>query len=105
MPGWLLTGRLLARCGIAGATVGSVARNDCWKSPGQLVYAQTMDKLRGIIRLILWAAAAAFAAIRVGTADVFILGAIEGLMVLIAAFVAHKTLDLIFPQKRPPVDQ
>ena len=72
---------------------------------GQLVYAQTMDKLRGIIRLILWAAAAAFAAIRVGTADVFILGAIEGLMVLIAAFVAHKTLDLIFPQKRPPVDQ
>lgn len=70
-----------------------------------MVYAEVMDKFRGIINLILWAAAAAFAAFRVGTSDVFMLGAIEGLMVLIAAFVAHKTLDLIFPQKRPPVDQ
>lgn len=70
-----------------------------------MVYAVPMSKHRGIINLVIWAAAAAFAAIRVGNSDVFLLGAIEGLMVLIAAFVAHKTLDLIFPPKRPPVDQ
>ena len=64
-----------------------------------------MDKFRGIMNLILWAAAAAFAAFRVGTSDVFMLGAIEGLMVLIAAFVANKTLDLLFLQKRPPIGQ
>ena len=33
------------------------------------------------------------------------LGAIEGLMLLIAAFVAHKTLDLVFPPDRPNADQ
>jgi hypothetical protein len=71
----------------------------------QLVYAVVMNRYRGFINLIIWAGAAAFAAIRVGNSDVFLLGAIEGLMVLIAAFVAHKTLDLIFPPKRPPVDQ
>jgi len=70
-----------------------------------LVYAVCMDKFRGLINIILWAAAAAFAAFRVGDSEVFLLGAIEGLMVLIAAFVGHKTLDLIFPPKRPPVDQ
>jgi len=70
-----------------------------------MVYATFMNKYRGFINLIIWAAAAAIAAIRVGNSDVFLLGAIEGLMVLIAAFVAHKTLDLIFPAKRPPVDQ
>jgi len=70
-----------------------------------MVYALAMEKYRGFIRIILWAAAAAFAALRVGTSDVFILGAIEGLMVLIAAFVAHKTLDLLFPPKQPSVDE
>lgn len=70
-----------------------------------MVYVELMEKFRGIINLVIWAAAAAFAALRVGTSEVFMLGAIEGLMVLIAAFVAHKTLDLIFPAKRPPVDQ
>ena len=64
-----------------------------------------MEKYRGVLNIIIWGAAAAFAAFRIGSADVFILGVIEGLMVLIAAFVAHKTLDLPFPQKRPPVDQ
>ena len=33
------------------------------------------------------------------------LGAIEGLMLLIAAFVAHKTLDLVFPPDRSDTDQ
>lgn len=70
-----------------------------------MVYDTAMDKYRGFIRIILWAAAAAFAALRVGTSEVFILGAIEGLMVLIAAFVAHKTLDLLFPPQQPPVDE
>ena len=64
-----------------------------------------MEKYRGFINIALWAAAAGFAALRVGNSDVFILGAIEGLMVLIAAFVAHKTLDLLFPPKQPPVDE
>ena len=81
------------------------AGNGLWKLSCQMVYSDEMEKFRGIINLVIWAAAAAFAAFRVGTSDVFMLGVIEGLMVLIAAFVAHKTLDLIFPQKRPPVDQ
>ena len=70
-----------------------------------MVYAFAMDKYRGFINIILWVVAAAFAAFRVGTSDVFILGAIEGLMVLIAAFVAHKTLDLLFPPKQTSVDE
>lgn len=70
-----------------------------------MVYDLAMDKYRGFINIILWATAAAFAVWRVGNAEVFILGAIEGLMVLIAAFVAHKTLDLLFPPKQPSVDE
>ena len=76
-----------------------------WKRYAVSSYASVMEKYRGILNIILWAAAAAFAAFRIGTAEVFILGAIEGLMVLIAAFVAHKTLDLLFPPKRPHPDQ
>jgi len=64
-----------------------------------------MQKYRGILNIALWAIAAAFAASRIVMADKFMLGAIEGLMVLIAAFVAHKTLDLIFPPDRPKADQ
>ena len=52
-----------------------------------------MKKFRNIIDLAIWALAAAFAAFRIGTSDAFIVGMIEGLMVLIVAFVAHKTLD------------
>ena len=54
-----------------------------------------MKKFRNIIDLAIWALAAAFAAFRIGTSDAFIVGMIEGLMVLIVAFVAHKTLDLL----------
>lgn len=64
-----------------------------------------MQKFRGIFNIVMWAGAAAFAAFRIGTAEMFMLGAIEGLMVLIAAFVAHKTLDLIIPPDRPRADQ
>ena len=70
-----------------------------------MVYAFAMDKYRGFINIMLWVVAAAFAAFRVGTSDVFILGAIEGLMGLIAAFVAHKTLDLLFPPKQTSADE
>ena len=58
-------------------------------------YARNMEKFRTVIHLAIWASAAAFAAFRIGTSDAFMLGMIEGLMVLIAAFVAHKTLDLL----------
>ena len=58
-------------------------------------YAFAMGKFRTVIHLAIWASAAAFAAFRIGTGDTFMLGMIEGLMVLIAAFVAHKTLDLL----------
>ena len=58
-------------------------------------YDFTMEKFRTFIHLAIWASAAAFAAFRIGTSDAFIVGMIEGLMVLIVAFVAHKTLDLL----------
>ncbi|MGC6452639.1 MAG: hypothetical protein ACON31_01870 [Candidatus Puniceispirillaceae bacterium] len=60
-----------------------------------------MNQYRNVINLVIWAAAAAFAAYRIGTSAAFMLGLIEGLMVLIAAFVAHKTLDLLIPPARP----
>ena len=47
-----------------------------------------------VIHLVIWASAAGFA-FRIGNSDAFIIGMIEGLMILIAAFVAHKTLDLV----------
>lgn len=60
-----------------------------------------MSQYRNIINMVIWAAAAAFAAYRIGTSPAFMLGLIEALMVLIAAFVAHKTLDLLIPLARP----
>ena len=54
-----------------------------------------MKRFRTVIVFAIWASAAAFAAFRIGTSDAFIVGMIEGLMVLIVAFVAHKTLDLL----------
>ena len=54
-----------------------------------------MEKFRTVINLAIWATAAAFAAFRIGTSDALMVGMIEGLMVLIVAFVAHKTLDLL----------
>jgi hypothetical protein len=64
-----------------------------------------MNQYRNIINLVIWAAAAAFAAFRIGTSASFMLGLIEGLMVLIAAFVAHKTLDLLIPPARQNDEQ
>ena len=58
-------------------------------------YGFPMEKFRTVINLAIWVTAAAFAAFRIGTSDALIVGMIEGLMVLIAAFVAHKTLDLL----------
>ena len=58
-------------------------------------YDFTMEKFRTVFHLAIWASAAAFAAFRIGTSDAFMLGMIEGLMVLIVSFVAHKTLDLL----------
>jgi len=61
-----------------------------------------MSQYRNLINLVIWAAAAGLAAYRIGTGATFMLGAIEGLMVLIAAFVAHKTLDLLIPPPSRP---
>ncbi len=58
-------------------------------------YGFPMEKFRTVINLAIWATAASFAAFRIGTSDAFMVGMIEGLMVLIAAFVACKTLDLL----------
>ena len=58
-------------------------------------YGFTMEKFRTVIHLAIWGSAAAFAAFRIGTSDAFMFGMIEGFMLLIAAFVAHKTLDLL----------
>ncbi len=58
-------------------------------------YGFPMKKFRTVVVFAIWALAAAFAAFRIGTSDAFMLGMIEGLMVLIVAFVAHKTLDLL----------
>ena len=58
-------------------------------------YGFPMEKFRTVINLAIWATAAAFAAFRIGTSNALMVGMIEGLMVLIVAFVAHKTLDLL----------
>ena len=58
-------------------------------------YGFPMEKFRTVIVFAIWATAAAFAAFRIGTSDAFMVGMIEGVIVLIVAFVAHKTLDLL----------
>ena len=58
-------------------------------------YGFPMEKFRTVIVFAIWATAAAFAAFRIGTTDAFMVGMIEGVIVLIVAFVAHKTLDLL----------
>ena len=58
-------------------------------------YGFPMEKFRAVINLAIWATAAAIAAFRIGTSDALMVGMIEGLMVLIVAFVAHRTLDLL----------
>lgn len=54
-----------------------------------------MKQFRSYLSIAIWIAAAGFAVYRVATAASIMLGVIEGLMVLIAAFVANKTLDLV----------
>ena len=54
-----------------------------------------MKQVRSYLSIAIWIAATAFAAYRVATAPSIMLGLIEGLMVLIAAFVANKTLELV----------
>ena len=58
-------------------------------------YGFPMEKFRTVIDFAIWATAAAFAAFRIGSSDALMIGMIEGLMVFIVAFVAHKTLDLL----------
>ena len=54
-----------------------------------------MKQVRSYLSIAIWIAATAFAAYRVATAPSIMLGLIEGLMVLIAAFVANKTHELV----------
>ena len=56
-----------------------------------------MDQFKPTLIKLLWAAAIGFALYRIATGNNFGLSAVEGLMVLIAAFVSHKTLDLLIP--------
>ena len=58
-------------------------------------YGFQMEKFHTVFVFAIWATAAAFAAFCIGTSDAFMVGMIEGLMVLIVAFVAHKTMDLL----------
>ena len=58
-------------------------------------YGFPRKKFCTVVIFAIWASAAAFAAFRIGTSDAYMLGMNEGLMVLILAFVAHKTLDLL----------
>lgn len=58
-----------------------------------------MDQFKPTLIKLLWVAAIGFALYRIVTSANFGLSAIEGLMILIAAFVAHKTLDLLIPSQ------
>lgn len=54
-----------------------------------------MKQVRSYLNIAIWIAAAAFAAYRIFTATSIMLGVVEALMVLIAVFVANKTIDLV----------
>jgi hypothetical protein len=66
-----------------------------WRQSSPMGYGFPMEKFRTVINLAIWATAAAIAAFRIGTSDALMVGMSEGLMVLIVAFVAYKTLDLL----------
>jgi len=68
-------------------------------------YGFPMEKFRTVIDFAIWATAAAFAAFRIGSSDALMIGMIEGLMVFIVAFVAHKTLDLFITTARKKEDE
>jgi hypothetical protein len=57
-----------------------------------------------MITKLVWAIAISAGATRMFGEKAFMLGLIEAIMVLIAAFVALKTLDLILPQKKNEED-
>ena len=57
-----------------------------------------------MITNLVWAVAAIDGATRIFGEKAFMLGLIEAVMILIAAFVALKTVDLILPQKKTEED-
>ena len=63
-----------------------------------------MQHYRSMITKLVWAIAIIAGATRMFREKAFMLGLIEAIMILIAAFVALKTLDLILPQKNTEED-
>lgn len=63
-----------------------------------------MERYRKAATLVVWAAAAVFGATRIFGDKDFMLGLIEAIMGMIAAFVALKTIDLILPAKKADDD-
>ena len=63
-----------------------------------------MQHYRSMITKLVWAIAIIAGATRMFEEKAFMLGLIEAIMILIAAFVALKTLDLILPQKKTEED-
>lgn len=59
-----------------------------------------MQHYRSMITKLVWAVAVIAGATRMFAEKAFMLGLIEAVMILIAAFVALKTVDLILPQKK-----
>mgnify|MGYP003299868997 FL=1 len=57
-----------------------------------------------MITKLVWAVAVIAEATRIFGEKAFMLGLIEAVMLLIAAFVALKTVDLILPQKKTEED-
>jgi hypothetical protein len=57
-----------------------------------------------MITKLVWAVAVIAGATRMFGEKAFMLGLIEAVMILIAAFVALKTVDLILPQKKTEED-
>ena len=63
-----------------------------------------MQHYRSMITKLVLAIAIIAVATRMFGEKAFMLGLIEAIMILIAAFVALKTLDLILPQKKTEED-
>ena len=63
-----------------------------------------MQHYRSMITKLVWAIAIIAGATRMFGEKAFMLGLIEAIMILIAAFVALKTLDLILPKKKTEED-
>ena len=63
-----------------------------------------MQYYRSMITKLVWAIAIIAGATRMFGEKAFMLGLIEAIMILIAAFVALRTLDLILPQTKTEED-